>query len=636
MALLGVILWVAPLGDYWINASYDYLFRFDSRTVTNRVALILMDNTAFEGLHQTREKPWDRALHTQLLNRLTDDGCALVVLDSFLQESDGNETDKALALAMSRQRHIVLMAEQSQITHPTLAGVQPILPNRLFLDAAGTNWGVAWLDPDLDAIVRRHWPFPSPGINPSLPWTAACLFGAKMSELPQERWVRYYGQKGAWVQMSYNFALVQAPGYFRNQIVFIGNRPKTSMPDGELDKFSTPYSRWTGETVGGVEILLTSFLNLLNDESLLRPPWWLELLLLGSVGIALGWGLCRLRTRNAVAVAVGVFVLVLLTAISLSHYTNYWFPWLIIAGGQLPCALIWTAAVKVRARWSSIKKVVTEPLPDTPGYKLIQPPFGEGAYGKVWLAKNKAGQWRALKVVYLAKFNHSQDPYGREYEGIQKYLPISDQHPGLLRVDFVSEKNADYFYYAMELGDSVVPDWQDEPTSYQPRDLDNERAKQVGRRLPAKDCARIGITLCEALEFIHRQGMTHRDIKPPNVIFVNGRPKLTDFGLVTDIRPTDGNATLVGTPGFMPPPPDHPGTISADIYALGMLLYVLSTGRAAALFPEMATTLVNTDDSPEFLALNDIILKACEPLPENRYLSAGQMRLALAEMLANS
>ena len=84
----------------------------------------------------------------------------------------------------------------------------------------------------------------------------------------------------------------------------------------------------------------------------------------------------------------------------------------------------------------------------------------------------------------------------------------------------------------------------------------------------------------------------------------------------------------------MPPPPERPGTVAADIYALGMVLYVLCTGRAAALFPEVATTLVNTEEPPDFLPLNTVILKACQPLPADRYATAAQMRSALEQARA--
>src|SRR5450432_3861198 len=99
-----------------------------------------MDNEAFDQFHQMRGQLWDRALHTRLLNKLADDGADLVVFDSFFREAHDQEIDDALANAMRRQHHIVLMAEQAQITHPSLAGAQPTLPAELFLNAAGTNW----------------------------------------------------------------------------------------------------------------------------------------------------------------------------------------------------------------------------------------------------------------------------------------------------------------------------------------------------------------------------------------------------------------------------------------------------------------------------------------------------------------
>jgi len=649
--LCGLMLWQMPLGEPWVNASYDYLFRFGARAVTNRVTLILMDNEAFAQFHQTRGQPWDRGLQARLLNRLADDGCALVVFDSFFRQTNNPAQDEALAAAMRRQRHIVLMAGQAQVTHPALAGAQPILPTEPFLSAAGTNWGVAWLDPEMSwldpnlEIVRRHWPFPSPGPYPSLPWTAARLAGVKLSDQPQERWLRYYGRDGGWTTLSYGFALTKPTNYFQGQIVFIGTEPETSMPKvgrDDTDKFCTPYTLWTGEASGGVEILLTSFLNLVNHDWLRQPAGWLEALTLVISGLLLGGGLSRVRLPWACAIAVGVALVVALGAISWSYFTNYWFPWLVVVGGQVPCALGWTLAMEiVRAleeRKVSVSlsfpkpAVAVEEPPDAPDYELFNPPFGEGAYGKVWLARNKAGQWRALKAVYLANFEQNTGPYEREFNGIRKYQPISDQHPGLLRVEFVSEKQKGYFYYVMELGDPLKPGWEREPSTYKPRDLVGERARAQGRRLPVRECVRIGLALSDALDFIHRQGLTHRDIKPQNIIFVNGQPKLADLGLITEIRPPDQERTLVGTPGYMPPSPERPGTPQADIYSLGMVLYVLSTGRNAAFFPEIATTLVEKEDPVDFLPLNAVILKACQPDPAQRYASAAEMHRALLEI----
>jgi len=325
-------------------------------------------------------------------------------------------------------------------------------------------------------------------------------------------------------------------------------------------------------------------------------------------------------------------VLVSLAAVLWGYQARVWFPWVVIVGGQVPCALAWAVALHFRRAPVPAAPGLEQP-PKIPGYKLFHPHIGEGAYGKVWLAQNKAGQWRAVKVVYLAKFEGNPAPYERELAGIKKYQPISGRHPGLLQVDFVSEEKGGSFYYAMELGDSLQPGWEHDAALYLARDLVRERHRLPGRRLPLTECLRAGIALSEALDFLHQQGVTHRDIKPQNIIFVRGQPKLADLGLITDIRPPEQVRTLVGTPGFMPPPPERPGTPHADIYALGMLLYVISTGRAPTFFPAIATTLVADDSCLEFLPLNDIILKACQPLPADRYATAMAMHDALQGLL---
>lgn len=646
--LCGLMLWNTSLGEAWTNASYDYLFRFGARAITNNVIFIMMDNEAYGYFHQIRGPGhlWDRGLHAQLLNRLADDGCALVVMDCFFRDPGEQAQDEALASAMRRQHHIALMAEQSDVTQRradaptnlTLVAIHPLLPAEPFFSAAAKNWGVPGIDRKPSIIVRRHWPFPSPGPYPSLPETAARLEGVRLGESPREKWLRYYGRDGAWTRMSYHFALTQPTNYFRNRIVFIGNQPESSTLYGETDKFCTPYTRWTDETTGGAEIMLTSFLNLVNEDWLRRPDRWMEGLTLVFTGALLGAGLCRMRPLTACVCAAVVAVAVMLGAVSCSYFTNYWFPWLVIAGGQVPCALGW-ALVFPKARRSPespvsaqdvhLQAAEAEELPNIPGYELFPPAFGEGAYGKVWLARNAAGEWRAVKVIYLANFDNDPGPYEREFNGISRYQAISDKHPSLLRVDFVSEKLAGHFYYVMELGDPIEPGWEREPSTYKPRDLASERARAQGGRLPTRECLRIGLELSDALDFLHRQGLTHRDIKPQNVIFVNGRPKLADLGLIAEIRPPDQKRTLVGTPGFMPPPSEFPGTPQADIYALGVVLYVLSTGHNPAFFPEISTTLAANIEAEEFFAVNTIILKACQPDPAHRYASALEMHRAL-------
>jgi len=404
--------------------------------------------------------------------------------------------------------------------------------------------------------------------------------------------------------------------------------------------------------VGGVEILATSFLNLVNGDWLRRPAAWIEAVVLIITGVFFSGVFLRVHPLGACALAAGAALAVMIAAVCLQYFSNYWFPWLVIAGGQIPCALAWRlAAPKLFAARGTDAETTADSgeaatavrpgharsaqapaggaaadLPEAPDYELFDPPFGQGAYGKVWLVRNAIGQWQALKAVYQARFGSNTDPYEREFRGIRRYKPISDKHPGLLRVDFVSrKKRAGYFYYVMELGDPVAAGWEANPATYRPRDLASARAQAEGRRLPEQMCVEIALELAEALDFLHRAGLTHRDIKPSNIIFVNGRPKLADVGLVSEIRPPNQESTWVGTPDYMPPPPEPPGTAQADIYALGMALYVISTGQDAAFYPEVSTTLVQRAGGADFIRINAIILKACQPDRAQRYRSAAEM-----------
>src|SRR5262249_5563190 len=158
---------------------------------------------------------------------------------------------------------------------------------------------------------------------------------------------------------------------------------------------------------GGVEILATEFLNLMNRDWLRRPPWGMELCVIVASGLLLGGGLCRLGRLAALGVGVTVVLAVTMAAGLLSHFTNYWFPWLVIVGGQVPCAVVFALARLPRFVGIPTTVIVPPPVietvpeapddivvPDAPDYEIIHPPFGHGAYGRVWLVRNAIGQWQ--------------------------------------------------------------------------------------------------------------------------------------------------------------------------------------------------------------------------------------------------
>src|SRR5262249_18737024 len=138
-------------------------------------------------------------------------------------------------------------------------------------------------------------PFPSPvEAFPSLAEAAAKAAGTQLSEKPQKRWLRYYGElradapNPAWDAFSYT-AVPTNSDFFRGRAVFIGGKPESADPAyPETDKFCTPYTSKNRQAVGGMEIMATTFLNLMNGDWLRRPPGWMEAFLLILCGALLG------------------------------------------------------------------------------------------------------------------------------------------------------------------------------------------------------------------------------------------------------------------------------------------------------------------------------------------------------------
>ena len=240
----------------------------------------------------------------------------------------------------------------------------------------------------------------------------------------------------------------------------------------------------------------------------------------------------------------------------------------------------------------------------------------------MWLARNVLGTYRAVKIVYEKSSGHKH-PFGGELEGVMKFEPISRQHDGLVDILHVGGgEAAGYFYCVMELADDVATGQNINPENYRPRTLAHDL---IGRRhLPIGECIRLGATIASALGFLHRHGLIHRDIKPSNIIFVNGFPKLADTGLVAGLFEP---SSYVGTEGFIAP--EGPGTIQADIYSLGKVLYEISTGRDRNDYPELPARLEDNREGRDLIQFNKIVVKACRASPWQRYKSADELMAAL-------
>src|SRR5690606_34539537 len=171
--------------------------------------------------------------------------------------------------------------------------------------------------------------------------------------------------------------------------------------------------------------------------------------------------------------------------------------------------------------------------------------------------------------------------------------------------------------------------------------VDGEDLKHyIERRgpLPASEARDIARQILDGLATIHRAGILHRDIKSQNVLIDrDGRVRVTDFGIAqATVDPGLTSAGLaVGTAAYMAPEQAEAGQLSeaTDIYAVGVVLYEMLTGRLPFERPTAtATMLAHINEVPVAPSqaapslripplLDGVVLQAMAKSPENRFRS---------------
>lgn len=163
--------------------------------------------------------------------------------------------------------------------------------------------------------------------------------------------------------------------------------------------------------------------------------------------------------------------------------------------------------------------------------------------------------------------------------------------------------------------------------------------KEKGKLSP-EEAARIIVQICRALEVAHGEGVVHRDLKPQNIMLdANGRAYVMDFGIARSayLPGMTQMGALIGTPEYMSPEQAKGETLDerSDLFSLGVIFYELITGQSpfysdtplASLWKRMqekAKPLCEVDPAiPK--PLSDIVAKAMEIEPTDRFASAGEM-----------
>ena len=201
-------------------------------------------------------------------------------------------------------------------------------------------------------------------------------------------------------------------------------------------------------------------------------------------------------------------------------------------------------------------------------YRLLRE-LGQGGMGTVYLVERTGEGFTQTAALKLLRADFA-DPRMAARLGVERRILARLEHPGIARFIDGGTTGAGQPYVAMEhvAGTPLL-------------------AYCARQRLALRDRLALFVEVCDAVQYAHRQLVVHRDLKPGNILVTaEGRPKLLDFGvakILDDSAPEAGltHTGLWATPAYASPEQMRQGPVTTltDVYALGVILYELLTGR---------------------------------------------------------
>ncbi len=283
----------------------------------------------------------------------------------------------------------------------------------------------------------------------------------------------------------------------------------------------------------------------------------------------------------------------------------------------------------------------------------LQERLGRGGMAEVWKAFDpRLQRYVAIKFLHAALQSDLTfvTRFVREARAV-----ASLRHPNIIQIyDFETPAQVSEdvpVYTAMAYPAFMVMDYIEGPTL-----AGFLQDMSSAHKFPAaSEMVSLFLSISDAIDYAHQQGLLHRDIKPANILLDQrhttrnpmGEPMLTDFGIVKMIGTAAGTLTFstLGTPLYISPEQarGNPGSSASDIYSLGVILYEMCTGmppfqgdsplailqQHASASPPLAEG-INPAISPR---LAEVILRGLTKEPEDRFPSAIALTTALAEAL---
>jgi serine/threonine-protein kinase len=249
--------------------------------------------------------------------------------------------------------------------------------------------------------------------------------------------------------------------------------------------------------------------------------------------------------------------------------------------------------------------------------------LGQGGFGAVWLAERRTSITTtrvALKTpldgdIDLESIRHEADLWVQA-SGHPNVVPIieADVYDG--QVVIVSE--------------------------YAPGGtLAEQLSKLQSNPMPVDAAAEMTLGILAGLEHLHLKQIIHRDLKPANILLQGETPRLTDFGISRVLKNTSQSSNIAGTPVYMAPEAfDGKRSAQTDVWSVGVIFYELLTGSLPYPQTDLASlvgAILRHDPGPLPRSvppvMQQVVNRALQKDPQNRFKSAGEMRQALKAAL---
>lgn len=250
---------------------------------------------------------------------------------------------------------------------------------------------------------------------------------------------------------------------------------------------------------------------------------------------------------------------------------------------------------------------------------IVDAPVARGGNGDLYLVHDNSETRFALKVVRKAD---NED----ERNGIEQCLAVVSHIPGLVPILKRGKLEDGRVYYVMSLADNVAK-WP----NYEPDTLSG-RIRRLGR-IPLSEVLDIADAVLKTVKALHEVKLAHCDIKPENILFIDGKPMLSDYSLLSDTAdcsaaPQTGSA---GTDGFIPPEmadnPDCYSPMVCDLYAIGKIIYCAWAGTDVFFFPSVPRDMALS----EIGIIRPLYMRACNITPAKRFQCADEFMAAVKD-----